>query len=73
MSHWTELDGSIFIVLEAASTCTRFLTVKVALFGNTDSSNKEKTLQVMAGCNNPGHCLGGCIGNPAHYKLVTSD
>ena len=52
------------------------------LFSKTKSSNKDKTnlvsqraliktkIQVMAGCDNPGHCLGGCIGNPDHYKLV---
>merc|ERR1711974_297592 len=26
--------------------------------------------KVQAACDNPGACLGGCVGNPVHYKLV---
>lgn len=32
--------------------------------------NEDKKIQVQAACDNPGACLGGCVGNPVHYKLV---
>ena len=29
------------------------------------------SFQVMAGCENPGDCIGGCVGNDQHYNIVT--